>query len=310
VRVIVTGGGGFLGRLLVEELQASGGDDIVVIEIAHTEVPGCRVLVGDVAHEELLPDLLAEGPCTIFHLASVVSAEAEADWGRAIEHNVGGMLRLLEACRDSDYLHKVIFTSSVAVFGGFLAGDQVGDLAKQTPSTTYGTTKAIGELLINDATRKGHIDGRSARLPTVIVRPGAPNAAASSFASSVFREPLNGLTAVVPVALDTVIVVGSAANSVAGVQAIAELDGDALGQDRAVGVPGLSVSLAEMLEVLERVGGREARALVEFIYDPVVDALVQSWPAILDNDRGRNLGLSADADLESIIQAYALELSR
>ena len=310
MRVIVTGGGGFLGRLLIEELQASGVDDIVVVEIAHIEIPGCRVIVGDLAHEELLPDLLREDPCTVFHLASVVSAEAEADWGGAIDHNVGGMLRLLDTCRTSEHLHKVIFTSSVAVFGGFAAGKQVGDLVKQNPSTTYGTTKAIGELLINDATRKGYIDGRSARLPTVIVRPGAPNAAASSFASSVFREPLNGLTAVVPVALDTVILVGSAANSVAGVKAIAELDGDALGQDRAVGVPGLSVSLAEMLEVLERVGGREARALVEFNYDPVIDALIQSWPAVLDDERGRTLGLSADADLESIVRTYVLELNR
>ena len=299
MRVIVTGGAGFLGRLLIQGLQEEGVEDIVAVDVAEAEIPGCRMVQGDLAHDQFLPELLKEDSCTIFHLASVVSAGAEADWEHAIDQNIGGMLRLLEECRRSEHLHKVVFASTLAVFGGATAGGEVGDLVKQTPSGTYGTTKAIGELLINDATRKGHIDGRSARLPTVIVRPGVPNAAASGFASGMFREPLAGIPSVV-----TVMVVGSAQNTATCIRMLAEIDGALLGQDRAVGVPGLSATVSEMLHVLEVVGGSEARALVTIEYDAATDQLVQSWPAQLDDSRGRELGLPADADLESMVRAY------
>ena len=220
------------------------------------------------------------------------------------------MLQLLEACRQSNHLHKVVFASTLAVFGGDTAGGEVGDFVKQTPSGTYGTTKAIGELLINDATRKGHIDGRSARLPTVIVRPGAPNAAASGFASGMFREPLAGIPSVVPVSEETVMVVGSAQNTATGIRMLAEIEGSLLGHDRAVGIPGLSATVAEMLEVLEVVGGPEARALVSLEYDAATDQLVQSWPAQLDDRRGRELGLPADPNLESMVRAYVEMINR
>jgi len=201
-------------------------------------------------------------------------------------------------------VHKVVFASTLAVFGGATAGGEVGDFIKQTPSGTYGTTKAVGELLINDATRKGHIDGRSARLPTVIVRPGAPNAAASGFASGMFREPLAGVQSVVPVSEETIMVLGSAQNTATCIRLVAEIDSDRLGHDRAVGVPGLSATVSEMLEVLEKVGGPEARSLVKLDYDAATDELVQSWPATLDDARGRELGLPADPNLESMVLAY------
>ena len=310
MRVIVTGGGGFLGRLLIEELQGEGFDEIVVIDIGDVEVAGCTVIQGDIAHEDILPELLADDSCTIFHLASVVSAGAEADWEHAIDQNIGGMLKLLEACRQSGHYHRVIFTSTLAVFGGAAAGGLVGDLVKQTPSGTYGTTKAVGELLINDATRKGHIDGRTARLPTVIVRPGAPNAAASGFASGMFREPLAGLPSIVPVGEETVMVVGSAQNTATCIRLLADLDGEKLGLDRAVGIPGLSATVAEMLAALETVGGEEARALISMEYDLATDQLVQSWPALLDDQRARDLGFPADADLESMIRSYVEMINR
>ena len=304
MRIIVTGGGGFLGRLLIKELQEEGADDVVAIDVVETSIPGVKTLQGDLAHDQLLPGLLEDGPCTIFHLASVVSAGAEADWEHAVDQNIGGMLQLLEACRRSTHVHKVVFASTLAVFGGATAGAEVGDFVKQTPAGTYGTTKAIGELLINDATRKGHIDGRSARLPTVIVRPGAPNAAASGFASGLFREPLAGLESVVPVSEETIMVVGSAQNTATCIRLVAELESDRLGHDRAVGVPGLSATVGEMLEVLEKVGGPEARALVKLEYDAATDELVQSWPAQLDDVRGRELGLPGDPDLESMVRSY------
>ncbi len=310
MRVIVTGGAGFLGRLLIQGLQEEGIEDIVAIDVVTAEIPGCQVLQSDLAHDQILAGLLEESPCTIFHLASVVSAGAEADWEHAVDQNIGGMLQLLEACRQSTHFHKVVFASTLAVFGGDTAGGEVGDFVKQTPSGTYGTTKAIGELLINDATRKGHIDGRSARLPTVIVRPGAPNAAASGFASGMFREPLAGIPSVVPVSEETVMVVGSAQNTATGIRMLAEIEGSLLGHDRAVGIPGLSATVAEMLEVLEVVGGPEARALVSLEYDAATDQLVQSWPAQLDDRRGRELGLPADPNLESMVRAYVEMINR
>jgi nucleoside-diphosphate-sugar epimerase len=304
MRVIVTGGAGFLGRLLIQGLQEEGIEDIIAVDVVSAEIPGCEVVQADLAHDQILAELLTEKACTIFHLASVVSAGAEADWEHAVDQNIGGMLQLLEACRQSEHFHKVVFASTLAVFGGHTAGGEVGDFVKQTPSGTYGTTKAIGELLINDATRKGHIDGRSARLPTVIVRPGAPNAAASGFASGMFREPLAGLPSIVPVSEKTVMVVGSAQNTARGIRMLAEIDGSLLGHDRAVGIPGLSATVAEMLEVLEVVGGPEARALVSLEYDAATDELVQSWPAQLDDRRGRELGLPADPNLESMVREY------
>ena len=310
MRVIVTGGAGFLGRLLIQGLQEEGIEDIVAIDVVTAEIPGCQVLQSDLAYDQILAGLLEESPCTIFHLASVVSAGAEADWEHAVDQNIGGMLQLLEACRQSNHFHKVVFASTLAVFGGDTAGGEVGDFVKQTPSGTYGTTKAIGELLINDATRKGHIDGRSARLPTVIVRPGAPNAAASGFASGMFREPLAGIPSVVPVSEETVMVVGSAQNTATGIRMLAEIEGSLLGHDRAVGIPGLSATVAEMLEVLEVVGGPEARALVSLEYDAATDQLVQSWPAQLDDRRGRELGLPADPNLESMVRAYVEMINR
>ena len=310
MRVIVTGGAGVLGRLLIQGLQEEGVEDIVAIDVIPAEIPGCQVVQSDLAHDRVLAELLKESPCTIFHLASVVSAGAEADWEHAVDQNIGGMLQLLEACRQSTHFHKVVFASTLAVFGGDTAGGEVGDFVKQTPSGTYGTTKAIGELLINDATRKGHIDGRSARLPTVIVRPGAPNAAASGFASGMFREPLAGIPSVVPVSEETVMVVGSAQNTATGIRMLAEIESSLLGHDRAVGIPGLSATVGEMLEVLEIVGGPEARALVSLEYDAATDQLVQSWPAQLDDRRGRELGLPADPNLESMVRAYVEMINR
>jgi nucleoside-diphosphate-sugar epimerase len=310
-RVIVTGGGGFLGRRLIAELQSSANapahsrpETIVAIDVVPAEVAGCVNVQSDLSSAAVFEPFLADGPATIYHLASVVSAGAEADWEAAIGANLGGMLRLLEACRGSGHVHRLVFASSVAVLGGALADSPVGDMVKQTPDGTYGMTKAMGEMLVNDCTRKGHIDGRSARLPTVVVRPGKPNAAASGFASGLFREPLQGVPADVPVGLDAKMVLTSPDSAVGGLLALGQIDGDALGKDRAVSLPGLTATVGEMLEVLETVGGAKARQLATLRYDAGVDALVSSWPGHLDDSRGRALGLPADSDLESIVRAF------
>jgi nucleoside-diphosphate-sugar epimerase len=199
-----------------------------------------------------------------------------------------------------------VFASSVAVYGGDVAADGVGDGTKQTPRSTYGMTKAVGELLVNDATRKGFIDGRTARLPTVIIRPGAPNRAASGFASALFREPLHGVDTVVPVPLETPICVIGHRAAVDGLIALHDLDGDRLGDDRAVSLPGLTVRVNDMIAALERVRARGDRhvGIVRFERDPAIEAVVASWPAEWRTARARTLGLPADRDLDGIVADY------
>jgi D-erythronate 2-dehydrogenase len=249
--------------------------------------------------------LLAEARATVFHLASVVSAGAEADWRAAVRVNVDGLARLLEACEDSGHRHRLVFASSIAVFGGAAARDRPGDAAKQTPTSTYGVTKAIGELLVADATRRGIVDGRVARLPTVVVRPGAPNLAASSFCSGMFREPLAGRRATVPVDPATAVVLIGTDTAVAGLARLGEIDAAALGDDVALGLPGLRVTVAGMAEALAEVGGPAAAALLDWEPDPAIEAIVAGWPGELDDSRARSLGLPGDEDLASIVRAYS-----
>ncbi len=308
--LVVTGGAGFLGRLLIDRAREIDPARLAtsVDLIAHPD-PTVRSVVADLAAEPaVLAPLLADGPVVLVHLASVVSSGAEADWTEACRVNIAGLIGLIEQCRASGHRHTVIFTSSVAVFGGEFTASATGDGTKQTPSSTYGMTKAIGELLIDDATRKGFIDGRTGRLPTVIVRPGKPNLAASSFCSGLFREPLQGEVCHLPVPLDTPLVVISPQTAVAGLLRLAELPSEALGAMRAVALPGLSVTVAQMLDTLERVGGPEARALVELRPDPGIAAIVTGWPGQWDDRRGRALGLPADDALDTIVTQFATSL--
>jgi nucleoside-diphosphate-sugar epimerase len=313
VKVVITGGAGFLGRLLrsrIDErgfLAGPGGHPAAVDEVVlFDHVPGPEVVEGDIADPAALAQLIAGDEVSVFHLASVVSGAAERDFDRAIDVNVTGLLCLIGACRALPVPPRLVFTSSIAVFGGGVA--TVGDNTKHTPQTTYGITKAVGELVVNDATRRRFVDGRSARLPHVIVRPGPPNAAASGFASAVFREPLAGTDYHLPVRPDTVMPVLGVRAVIDGIIAIHDLDGDRLGADRAVGLPALPVTVADMLATLERVGAGRRLGRVVPDPDPFVQRIVDGWPQAVDATRGLSFGLPISASLDAIVEEYLEDL--
>lgn len=308
IPVIVTGGAGFLGRLLIAEILASQPDTAVtVIDLVASDQRGVTSVISDLANAgEALAPVLDKEPCRVFHLASVVSSAAEQDWNAAVQANIAGFIGLLTALSQSGHIHQLTFASSVAVFGGDIASDEAGpsDDTKQTPTSTYGMTKSVGELLLNDATRKGLIDGRVARLPTVIVRPGKPNAAASSFCSGMFREPLAGIECAIPVRPDVSIVVIGASTAAACLLAVSGLDTDEIGPSRAISLPGLAVTVSEMVTALKDVGGAGAADLLSYRFDPAIESIVAGWPPAWDDTRGRELKLPADASLVSIISDY------
>jgi nucleoside-diphosphate-sugar epimerase len=218
--------------------------------------------------------------------------------------NLDGGIALFEACRALPQKARVVFTSSIAVFGGDRMPEVVTDETKVTPKTTYGMTKAMLELLCNDYTRKGFLDGRGARLPTVIVRPGRPNKAASGFASGVFREPLAGVPYELPVGPEIRMPVNSYRSAVDGMIRLHEAPSEALGHDRTVNFPSLAVTVAEMVESLKRVAGNRKLGEVSYAPDPAIEAICRGWPGRAGADRAKALGLPGDADIDSIVRAY------
>ena len=301
-RVTITGGLGFLGRLVGRRLVQEGYDVTLFDREGPAIEPGMRTVRGELSNPAALAAAITEGTSLVVHLASMVSAECETDLDGAFATNLQGLLSVLDRTRALSSPPRFLFASSVAVFGGIASADTVSDRTKQTPVTTYGVTKAVGELLVNEYTRKGFIDGRTARLPTVIIRPGKPNAAASSFASGMFREPLAGIDAVVPVPLDTALAVIGHRAAVAGLAKLANLDSQLLHADRAVGLPALEVTAADMHRAITSRPAVTAR--VEVSPDDAITAVVGSWPGRWDATRGLQLGLPTDHSLDSIIDDY------
>ena len=311
MRVVVTGGLGFIGRALARRLldrgRLAGRDisEVVLFDRPGGEgVEGARTVLGDICDPGQVAALLDAEEVCVFHLASVLSGQGEREFELALRVNLDGGRNVLEACRAHGSRPGLVFTSTLAAFGGAAMPETVGDTTKQTPETTYGTTKAACELLVNDYTRKGFVDGRTARLPTAIIRPGAPNQAASSFASAVFREPLAGRDYALPVGLDTRLPVIGERTVAEGLILLAEADGAALGHDRAVNLPGISVTVGEMVESLRRVAGDRRLGAVELEPDAGIESIVATWPKWVSADRALALGLPGDEGLDSILRAH------
>jgi nucleoside-diphosphate-sugar epimerase len=318
MKVVVTGGAGFLGQRLVRLLCARGSlvdaagsermiDRIVAVDQAQGSEPFSdeRVVyaLGDIADAAFLGGVLGNDTDSIFHLAAVVSGAAERDFDLGMRVNVDGTRWLLEACRRQQHVPKVVDASSVAVFGQPLP-PLVTDTTMPTPQASYGVQKLIGELLVGDCSRKGFIDGRSIRLPTIVVRPGRPNAAASSFASGIIREPLSGEAAICPVEASTGVWMSSPAIAVAAMVHAHELPSSAWGTMRALNLPGLTATVAEMIEALRAAAGDAVADRVSFRIDEPIAAIVRSWPSRFDTARARSMGFPQDSDFASILRDY------
>ena len=294
---VITGGGGFLGQRLARMID---GPVTVIDQGFPPDVAGLPVSadLGSSAPFALPPDTTV-----IFHLAAVVSSGAEADFDLGMAVNIDGTRRVLEACRALANPPIVVFASSVAAYGGPLPA-VVDDDTRPTPMSSYGAQKVIVEYLVADYTRKGFIRGISLRLPTVVVRPGKPNLAASSFASGIIREPLVGVRAACPVAAETELWITSPDRVIASLVEAASLPSDVWPAGRVVNLPGLTVSVTEMLASLETVGGATARALVDFVPDERIASIVAGWPARFSTAVADRLGFVADASFEDVVRQY------
>jgi D-erythronate 2-dehydrogenase len=309
MRVVITGGRGFLGQRVALQLLARGDvDELVLFDNAPPALPlpdnkRLSVVTGDIADREAVRRVISPGTHSVFHLAAVVSGQAEADTDLGYRVNLDGTRAVLDACRALGTCPRVVFASSLAVYGGALP-PAVGDDTQLTPQTSYGTQKAIGELLVNDYSRKGFVDGRAVRLPTVVVRPGRPNRAASTFASSMIREPLAGREAVCPVLPDTIMALASPRRVVAGLLHAHDLPADAFTTSRSLQLPGFSVAVGEMAAAVRRAGGDTAYARIHWEPDPQIQQIISGWPQELRAPRAHALGFTADSGIDEAVQAF------
>jgi D-erythronate 2-dehydrogenase len=319
MKVVITGGTGFIGRRIALRLLERGAlfgpegrdvaiDELVLFDVAPPQLAlpedrRLRIVTGEVSDAKLMREVIAPGTGSVFHLAAIVSGQAEADTDIGMRVNLDGTRAVLEACRALKSAPRVVFASSLAVYGGDLPA-KVSEAVPLTPQTSYGGQKAIGELLVNDFSRKGYIDGRALRLPTIIVRPGKPNRAASTFASSIIREPLSGVDVVCPVAREAVMPAMSPRRVVAAFERAHDLPAAAFGYNRALQLPGISPSVGEMVEALRRVAGDAVVARIKWHPDPVIQKIVAGWPTGIDGSRAEGLGIEPDRSFDEVIQAF------
>jgi D-erythronate 2-dehydrogenase len=320
MEVLITGGAGFLGAKLARQLLARGtlagpsgqpekiSRITLLDQVAAQGFDDARIVVmtGDAADPAVIAKALTPSVQSVFHLAAVVSGEAESDFDLGMRINLDATRVLLEQARKNGNRPRVVFTSSVAVFGGDLP-PKVLDTTPATPQGSYGAQKAMCELMVSDYSRKGFVDGRSLRLPTVTVRPGKANKAASSFASGIIREPLNGVVSICPVPPETKVWALSPRSTVHNLVHAHELESAAFGTAGAVNLPGLTTTVGDMVAAMGRVAGAETVKLVEWKEDPVIMKLVRTWPGDFVTTRAEKMGFVHDANFDDVVKAYIEE---
>lgn len=316
MNVLILGAAGMVGRKLTERLGREGhiGGRAITSAILHDVVPAAHppgapfkvtVATSDFSQAGVVEKLVEGRPNVIFHLAAIVSGEAEDDFEKGMRINLDGTRRLFDAVRaiGDTYRPRLVFTSSIAVFGAPFP-DAIGDEFFTTPLTSYGTEKAIGELLLADYTRRGFFDGIGIRLPTICVRPGTPNKAASGFFSSIIREPLSGREAILPVSEDVRHTHASPRSAIGFLIHAAMIDGAHLGSRRNLTMPGVSVTVAEQIDSLRRIAGAKAVSRIRREPDPKIMAIVEGWPRRFDAARAKSLGFRAEDNFDEIVRAH------
>jgi nucleoside-diphosphate-sugar epimerase len=308
MQIIITGGGGFLGQRLAKAILKSSWpfDEITLVDIAPpantTSDSRIQCIEMDLSEEGAARKLVTSETTIIFHLAAIVSSHAEKDFDIGWKVNLDITRQLLEACRHINPAVRFIFSSSLAVYGGALPA-VVNDTTVVTPRSSYGTQKAMGELLVNDYSRKGFVDGVVLRLPTICVRPGRPNQAASSFVSSIIREPLRGEEAICPVSPDLPLFLSSPETVIKNLLHASTLNTTPL-EWRTINLPGITVTVKQMLDSLASHSDEGTLAKVRFKHDEAINKIVSSWPGVLDNSRALKLGFSVDGNFDQFIQQH------
>jgi D-erythronate 2-dehydrogenase len=317
LHILILGAAGMVGRKLTERLLRDGRlgnreisgmtlQDVVAPEKPAKAPMPVKVIASDFADAGAASGLLADRPEVIFHLAAIVSGEAEAEFDKGYRINLDGTRYLIEAIRHAGggYKPRLVFTSSIAVFGAPVP-EKIGDEFFHTPLTSYGTQKLICELLINDYTRKGMLDGISIRLPTICVRPGKPNKAASGFFSNIIREPLAGQEAVLPVSEDVRHWHATPKSAVGFLVHAGSMDLGTVGTRRNLSMPGLSVTVGEQIAALERVAGKNVVSRIKRVPDQSIISIVDGWPRNFSTDRAARLGFTtAEKTFDDIIRIH------
>jgi D-erythronate 2-dehydrogenase len=317
MKIVVTGAAGFLGRRLIQALlareqltddagQVQRIEQITAFDVVPLEgINDSRLLVqtGDIADAAQVEKLIQPDTASVFHLAAIVSGQAEQDFELGMRINFDATRALLERIRALGTGARFVMTSSVAVFGGALP-TTVDDQQVWAPQSSYGTEKALADLLLADYSRRGFVDGRSLRMPTIVVRPGKPNRAASSFASGIIREPVNGVSAICPVAPETVLWLMSPDRAIENLVRGHELSKAQLSRGRVLNMPGLSITVGAMIDALRRVAGAEVAQRIAYERDPAIERIVNSWPGNFSAAYARELGFTFDEDFDSVIKAF------
>lgn len=314
MRIVITGGAGFLGQRLARAILEKGSirrdgtqasvDRLTLLDVVRAnDFADQRVesIAADITDRGVVERVFDADVGGVFHLAAVVSGQAEADFDLGMRVNFDATRLLLERLRHLGGV-RMVMTSSVAVFGGELPA-VVPDNQVWAPQSSYGTQKAMADLLLSDYARKGFVDARSARLPTIVVRPGKPNLAASSFASGIIREPLQGQEAICPVLPETVLWLMSPRFVVKNLLHAFDLPAERLGNRRVINLPGLSIRVGDMIAALQRTRA-STTSLIRMQRDPAVERIVNSWPGNFSADFAKQLGFTADSEFDSIIQAF------